>query len=369
MRLTALTPPPPMPTTLIRSMVVRRCHAALPNWTLILKFSLTVMSTSSDLDEVRCGERGQINTLRGRACRWDRIAPNTGDPVVTSAPLAVTTRLGNVSCRGPDPACPGEERELRKLMLRVGRAWSGRVDDRRGGERSAAASVTEGDEPPGRRAVRGFPHALGGLHNPGERAEGPESGRSAQDDVLGRAHIDRRRRVQLLAGYLLEHCRECGCPCDRTAPGHPSAPACRRSRVSVMSSAAGTATDVTRLSADPSTWPRPRPAPPWWPRHRARARPRRGARRLGGGRAGDRVEQHAVGVHQGPLTRSADDRDRHPFGHGHHDGVRPATGDRDRRDLGQSGEPAPGRRPRRPAAAACPVRCRRSPAPGRRAAR
>jgi hypothetical protein len=26
---------------------VRRCHAALPNWTLILKFSVTVMSTCS----------------------------------------------------------------------------------------------------------------------------------------------------------------------------------------------------------------------------------------------------------------------------------------------------------------------------------
>ncbi|CCG03130.1 protein of unknown function [Blastococcus saxobsidens DD2] len=36
---------------------MRRCHAALPNWTLILKFSLTVMSTRST--EVKLGGRGE----------------------------------------------------------------------------------------------------------------------------------------------------------------------------------------------------------------------------------------------------------------------------------------------------------------------
>src|SRR5205085_12249804 len=49
-----------------REVVVRRCHAALPNWTLILRLSLIVMSSSPCQDEVMCALPGQQAPAWGR---------------------------------------------------------------------------------------------------------------------------------------------------------------------------------------------------------------------------------------------------------------------------------------------------------------
>ena len=75
----------------------------------------------------------------------DGIAPNTGDPVVTSAPLTVTTRPGNVSCPGPDLARP-LDREPEKEMLRVVR-WGGPEDsDRKAAALGALLEELAGDD-------------------------------------------------------------------------------------------------------------------------------------------------------------------------------------------------------------------------------
>ena len=242
---------------------------------------------------------------------------------------------------GSRPGLP-RRRELRKRCSRVGRVAGGRVD----GTASAAQSAR-----------------AGGRHR---SATTPATRTSAEDDGLGGADVDRRRRVQLLAGDLVEHRGERG-GLAVGCSGPPSAPACRRSSVRVTSSAVGAATDATS-------------AP-----HVGGHRLERPQRRHGGASPGpgDATSSGTTPAGGAPVTcrtgrrrrrpasaaRARRRPPRHPLGHGDDDGVRPAAGHLDRGDLGQPGDPGPGgvdvdpqqRRPGR--------RCRRSPAPGRRAAR
>ncbi len=53
-----------------------------------------------DAVEIRCGGEVGTNTLRGSACRFGDVPPNSGDALVTSASRGVTTRPSGVSSRG-----------------------------------------------------------------------------------------------------------------------------------------------------------------------------------------------------------------------------------------------------------------------------
>src|SRR3982751_2037174 len=100
---------------------------------------------SVDEEEVRWGEEADTNTLRGSACRLSRIARNTGDPLVTSVPRGVTTRLRNVSCRGADPVSfliP--ELVKRTCVSGVSRSLACRSGERRKAVRRRRDTVRDG---------------------------------------------------------------------------------------------------------------------------------------------------------------------------------------------------------------------------------
>ena len=186
-----------------------------------------------------------------------------------------------------------------------------------------------------RSAVRSRPHRVRRHARP-RRAAGVSGGRRPR--ACSRRSV--RRRVQRRRRPAAEHAASAAPFAVGLLGAAPAAPACRRqgqgdlvgrrrARPTRPASAdrvgsASTAASAAMVAGSPGPG-----AATSSGHHAAR------------GVAGDRVEQHAVGVDQRPLPGLPDDRDRHALHHGDDDGVRPAAGDLDRGDLGQPRDPRP----------------------------